>query len=659
MRRVGYVIALGVATGNLLAQTTADYAVRVSAVAQVSPPRLSFSWVQDLAATEYRVYRRTQGSTGWGTQIAVLAGGDASSFVDSTVQAGQAYEYRFSKTASTHTGYGYVLAGIEVPAVEQRGAALLVVDTAYATALAPELARLAADMTGDGWQVVRRDVSGAASVTAIKAVITQVRSSYPSLETVFLFGAIAIPYSGNMAPDGHAEHVGAWPADVFYGEMDGAWTDNTVNTTSATDAANRNVPGDGKYDQSSIPSDVELSVGRVDVARMDMFTAFIPTVVTFTDLMRRYLDKDHAFRHGQVAAQRRGLVDDNFGAMGGEAFASMAWRGFTAMFGRNAVHERDWFTTLNTESYLWAYGCGPGNGSGASGVGSSTDFRNTQVNTVFTALFGSWFGDWAPAANFLRAPLFSRPSALICFWSGRPHWHVHPMALGQTIGYCTRLSQNNASDYVAGSSARGVHVALMGDPTLRMHPVLPPADLAATAAGARLVGLSWGASSDTVAGYHLYRAASLSEPFTRLTSAPVTALSWTDTAAPPGNAVYMVRALKLETSASGTYYNLSQGVFDSVSVPVAVARAAACARRHRAVVVGEDGALRLNVVVPDSRAIAEVQNLAGRTVRRAMVTPVAGSGAARIDLGSLTPGLYVLRVIVDGAAVLEQAVVAR
>ena len=33
----------------------------------------------------------------------------------------------------------------------------------------------------------------------------------------------------------------------------------------------------------------------------------------------------------------------------------------------------------------------------------------------------------------------------------------------------------------------------------------------------------------------------------------------------PGNNVYMVRALKLETSASGTYFNLSRGIVDSTS----------------------------------------------------------------------------------------------
>jgi hypothetical protein len=49
-------------------------------------------------------------------------------------------------------------------------------------------------------------------------------------------------------------------------------------------------------------------------------------------------------------------------------------------------------------------------------------------------------------------------------------------------------------------------------------------------------------------------------PFTRLTAGPVTSTSFTDPN-PLLSSTYMVRGLKLETSGSGTYYNLSQGSF--------------------------------------------------------------------------------------------------
>src|SRR5207302_6996296 len=49
-------------------------------------------------------------------------------------------------------------------------------------------------------------------------------------------------------------------------------------------------------------------------------------------------------------------------------------------------------------------------------------------------------------------------------------------------------------------------------------------------------------------------------PFTRLTGSLLTAATFVDASAPSG-ATYMVRAVKLENTPSGSYYNASQGIF--------------------------------------------------------------------------------------------------
>src|SRR3954471_3783936 len=139
------------------------------------------------------------------------------------------------------------------------------------------------------------------------------------------------------------------------------------------------------------------------------------------------------------------------------------------------------------------------------------------------------------------------------------------MGLGLNIGYSARLSQNNSGSDLyrnqINSAAANVHVALLGDPTLRMHNVAPVSSLTASSSGG--ITLNWNASSDNVVGYHVYSAPNIAGPYTRLTSTPVTGNSYNH---PSGTAstVYMVRAIKLETG-SGTYYNPSQGVFASVS----------------------------------------------------------------------------------------------
>ena len=82
--------------------------------------------------------------------------------------------------------------------------------------------------------------------------------------------------------------------------------------------------------------------------------------------------------------------------------------------------------------------------------------------------------DRAFECNFLRAPLGSTTYTLTSSYGSRPHFFVHHMALGETIGFTTRLTQNNAGGYEpVGIGSRLVHTALHGDPTLRMHPVIP------------------------------------------------------------------------------------------------------------------------------------------------------------------------------------------
>jgi hypothetical protein len=74
------------------------------------------------------------------------------------------------------------------------------------------------------------------------------------------------------------------------------------------------------------------------------------------------------------------------------------------------------------------------------------------------------------------------------------------------------------------------------------------------------VTLNWVPAVDFVVGYHVYGAVAPNGPFTRLTARPVTGTSYTDGSG-AGVTAYMVRAVKLEISGSGSYYNQSQGAF--------------------------------------------------------------------------------------------------
>jgi len=107
----------------------------------------------------------------------------------------------------------------------------------------------------------------------------------------------------------------------------------------------------------------------------------------------------------------------------------------------------------------------------------------------------------------------------------------------------------------------------MGDPTLRMDPVSPPGAVSAEVAGGG-VTLNWPASGDAVLGYHVYRSVSPRGPFARLTGSLLTGHAFTDPTAVASTYTYKVRAVTLQTTPSGSYYNASQGAFVTVNAAI-------------------------------------------------------------------------------------------
>ncbi|MBI4664028.1 MAG: glycoside hydrolase family 9 protein [Verrucomicrobia bacterium] len=568
---IGFLTLLFATRPGSAQEATWEYAVQVSATVQSAPPQIKLSWPQDTRATpnSYTIYRKAPNLTSWGTGTTLP--GSTTSYTDSNVAVGTAYEYQIVKLTSLgYTGYGYIVAGIQAPLVDSRGKVVLVVDNTYAANLVTELARLEQDLAADGWTVLRRDVARTASPATVKGLIkTEYNADPANVKAVFLFGRVPVVRSGNLNVDGHQARP--MPADVFYGDMDGNWTDGN---------------GDGIYDQSYLPSDVDLQVGRVDFANMPgkKYWNDPGSFPSEVELLRRYLNKDHNFRHKLMTAPQRGLVGNRFGDFGGEAFAASGYRNFAPFFGAGnyitsnasdtAPLAEKWISYLQSNSYLWAYGCGGGSATSISGLGTnglysdvwSTDIVAADAKAVFHMYFGSWLCDWDTQDNIMRSALATPTMGLTCSWSGRPHHYYHAMALGETAGFGIRLSQNNNGLYKNqyNSEARGIHIALMGDPTLRMHPVAPPSALSGSL-GSGGAQLTWLPSADSVLGYHVYRAGSQAGPFTRVTGSPVNGTSYTDATVTTGSYSYMVRAVKLENTPSGTYFNASQGAFATVN----------------------------------------------------------------------------------------------
>lgn len=543
------------------------YAVEISATVQTNPPQIRLVWRDDTYGVDSLViYRKAISDLSWGTAKTNLPG-TTLSYTDTNVAVGAAYEYKIVKNATLgYTGYGYIFAGIQAPLIEGRGKLLLLVATNATASLSNELARLQTDLTGDGWNVLRHDVSSSDTPSYVRGIITNEYYADPTnVNCVFLLGHVPVLQSGpTLNYDGHLAR--AMPADGFYGEMNDDW------------------PTDEASSPAFLPSDVKLMVGRVDLANMPG-NAAPGSWPNETELLRRYLNKDHNWRHKLINVNGLALMGNLRGDENGEATSTSGYRNFAPLVGLgntveanveyNAPPTDRWISYLARTNYLWAFGCGAGAPTSVSGLGTndgtfynvwSTDIVGQDAKAVFVMLFGSWFGNWDDTDDILRAVLATPTMGLAACMAGRPHWFFHHMGMGLPIGYSTRLSMNNTTLYQNQSNGytRAVYVGLMGDPTLRLNSVAPPTNFVAVS-GTNAVALHWSASPDTIAGYHVYRSGAPTGPFERLTSALITATNFTDNAIVATGYTYMVRAIKLEVNPSGSYFNPSEGIFLSVT----------------------------------------------------------------------------------------------
>jgi hypothetical protein len=182
---------------------------------------------------------------------------------DPQLSVGATYEYEVGRKTA--------IVSLQGRPVERRGRAILLVDETMTRPLANELEELRSDLVGDGWTVLRHDVPRhddnawtrdainskyIADVRRIKSLIQADYAAAPAEpHAAILIGHVTTPYSGVAYEDGHFDMNGAWPADSFYGDMDGEWSDSVMNTgTNIPNPYRRNVAGDGSSTPSSSTS---------------------------------------------------------------------------------------------------------------------------------------------------------------------------------------------------------------------------------------------------------------------------------------------------------------------------------------------------------------------------------------------------------------------
>lgn len=495
----------------------------------------------------YRIWRKRPEATRWQTPMWARPLG--SEFVDQNgIVPGQACEYNILEMMTG--AQGYILAGSKIPLVDNRGKLVLIVERTHAAALAGELAWFIQDLVSEGWEVIRRDVSKTLSPESVKALIKAHYDSDPAnVRTVILFGAVPVRMSGPINYDGHGSVMVA--ADGFYGDMSGDWSGSP----------------------SIYKSDLSISVGRIDFSEMTNFKNKSPARSEL-DLLRSYLNRNHAFRTGQTRFQNRAVIADNFQD---RPFSGVAWRMFPTCVPKIDEVASGLVGHLASNDYLMAYACGGGSHISCVGFGDSDELSLKNIRCPFVFLLGSYFGNWATESGLMKSALAS--GALAVRLGGNPNFFGHRMGLGGTIGESHLLSANNGTVYATGNveegiyspvsgSGRGVHQALIGDPTLTFVPVAPVTNFDGLIIPGQWLHLTWTPNHDAE-GSHVYRSGDPNGPFTRLSSELVVGNIFTVADHFKG-LTYMVRAVKLVETPSGSYYAASCGVMwsDSQTPPM-------------------------------------------------------------------------------------------
>lgn len=706
-------------TSHTLAQNlqSKDFAmqIRVETVKD-SKNRIALSWAVDSNATKISILRKLKSEPNFLMKDSVILPGNATLYIDSTIEENVVYEYAVCKNAKdgnfNRIAIGYVATGVDIMPIPSRGKVLILVDQTFASQLATKLDRYENLLTLDGWYPVRKLAPRAENFDSAKVLQTKalINDEYNStkggtLEAIVLVGRVPVPYSGAFKsgsnfspPDGHPDHGGAWPADVFYGDIiddfgglsTPLWTDEVVNMTrfnadsNAVKARirNENKPGDGKFDNTALPSNVDVQIGRIDFYNLPVFTD-----KTELQLLERYFDKNYAYRTGQIVVNYKAVVDDNFGAFVNatgnfqfaESFAGTGWRNFASILDPDSVRSGKLFAETESSQHLFSYGTGGGWFTSASGVGTSTDFATKKPQSIFMFLFGSYFGDWDHQDALMRSALASDPQVLTVAWAGRPHWFIHHMTVGETMGYAARIAQNNPSSgffmpyygmgitqlnpvnsQIVGQGAQHfggnlIHIALMGDPTLRIYEVEPPTELTAVEIKGG-VSLQWTAPQEAIDGYTLYYSNDSKGHFKQIpTVIPKNTTSFVHTLADTGTRYYIVKAHKRTRLNGQGYFNESIGTKSSAIVYTSVNTLAENRNLELSVVPNpiENSSLITIETAYNEPATVSITDMSGRTIASKTVQIVSGkltfNFETLIPKETVTSGSYLLQCTIGNA----------
>ncbi|TDP58016.1 T9SS type A sorting domain-containing protein [Flavobacterium dankookense] len=547
----------------------------ISATASETPAGITLNLLENIYNTSenYTIKRRPINGSNldWTTMVSNYP--VSATWFDNTATVGQSYEYQVSRNTGTDVATGYVTACLRYDQSNYKGRMILVIDTSFETSLAAEILQLKHDLTNEGWFVIEIYVPRATtwetenSIITVKNAIIAAYNNSPINDKpshLFLLGHIPIARSGQgeSAPDEHDENKGARGADCFYADIDGVYTDAATYNPGNIDVKAINLPNDLKWDQDYIPSSLEMAFGRVD------FADIAGSSINEENLLRNYLNRLHNYRivadgfdMGNKTAFHFGYDNSNDGS-------------YRSLIPISKAENVDFYSG-NQPFPQWVEQNGPYQIFMQNiQVPDTYQWQTYGMNTTIFSSDQSYWGFWDEpftlgAYGKIRDLLAQNTKCLGLIYTTTGINIFHQPGMGETMGWsCKRImdhSQTNSlyqkpsQQYDTPDYWNRTHFQYHGDPTLRLNQVKPPTNVQVSFSNGH--SISWLQSTDTdIIGYHVYRSYTEFGPFERLTSTPTTNLFYNDGDLTDVIRYYLVKAIKLETTGSGTYLNPSIGI---------------------------------------------------------------------------------------------------
>lgn len=531
------------------------------------------------------VFRRALYGNGsdWELQVDNIPAG-TSSWQDTNVEMGERWEYQIRRTNNNGEAIGYVAASLFHDQSDYRGQMILVISDDLMIDLPDDILRLKKDLTADGWYVNELIVpNGGESFDYGDQVIT-VKNSIIDIynnaddndkpKVLFCLGNVPLPRSGQglQPPDGHIEASGARGSDVYYADIDGIFTDTaTYDVPEQNNAILKNYPGDFKWDQDVIPSELEMAFGRVNFHQ-----SVDGNDVNELSYMKRYLDRLHDFRF--VSSGEKVGLNSAFYANGYSNSTDASYRSLPALSGGENISDSN--ISSDSGHCEWVKDNGPFLWYMQNRyVPQLNEWEEFGMNSlVYSSDQSYWgYGDlpnngsssgWTSAV-IRRILSYDQSQCLIALWTTSAINVFHQAGIGEPLGYaCKQIMDHNLENQKLEKVQQAwdthewwnrTHFNFFGDPTLRLYQTLPASNLVLDEGNE--LSLQWSASLDeNLLGYHVYKSDEEFGIYTKLTTDLLNETSFSDPTFVEGE-WYMVRAVAEQESGSGIFLNPSHGIF--------------------------------------------------------------------------------------------------